>query len=190
MITSCDWHLRNIFGSFNYDTHDVPGLWRPSYPLHIQSFYIEAVTKWPPFCRRSFQMHFLEWKCRNWQLLVQPLMKILLKWHFHFSVYHFTYHMSSQSHPHPYPHLILIFISSPSHPHPYPHLILILNLIPIPISSSSSTLSLSPSHPHPQPHPYPHLILIFISSSSSSHLRIHPMTSVIPPIIISSAASL
>ena len=26
---------------------------------------IEAVTKWPPFCRRRFKMHFLEWKCVN-----------------------------------------------------------------------------------------------------------------------------
>ena len=24
-----------------------------------------AETKWPPFCRRSFQMHFLEWKYMN-----------------------------------------------------------------------------------------------------------------------------
>ena len=34
--------------------HDVP-----SY-LHI-----EAQTKWPPFPRQHFQMHFLEWKCMN-----------------------------------------------------------------------------------------------------------------------------
>ena len=25
--------------------------------------HIEAETKWPPFCRWHFQMHFLEWKC-------------------------------------------------------------------------------------------------------------------------------
>ena len=28
-------------------------------------YHIEAETKWPPFCRRHFQMHFLEWKCLN-----------------------------------------------------------------------------------------------------------------------------
>ena len=27
--------------------------------------YIEAETKWPPFSRRQFQMHFLEWKYIN-----------------------------------------------------------------------------------------------------------------------------
>ena len=27
--------------------------------------YSEAETKWPTFCRRHFQMHFLEWKCMN-----------------------------------------------------------------------------------------------------------------------------
>ena len=24
-----------------------------------------TLTRWPPFCRRHFQMHFLEWKCLN-----------------------------------------------------------------------------------------------------------------------------
>ena len=27
--------------------------------------HIEAETRWPPFPRRRFQMHFLEWKCIN-----------------------------------------------------------------------------------------------------------------------------
>ena len=27
--------------------------------------HIEAETKWTPFCRWHFQMHFLEWKCMN-----------------------------------------------------------------------------------------------------------------------------
>ena len=27
--------------------------------------HTEAETKWPPFFRRHFQMHFLEWKCIN-----------------------------------------------------------------------------------------------------------------------------
>ena len=27
--------------------------------------HIEAETEWPPFTRRHFQMHFLEWKCMN-----------------------------------------------------------------------------------------------------------------------------
>ena len=26
---------------------------------------IEAETKWPPFSRRHFQIHFLQWKCMN-----------------------------------------------------------------------------------------------------------------------------
>ena len=29
------------------------------------SWHIEAKTKWPPFSRRHFQIHFLEWKCMN-----------------------------------------------------------------------------------------------------------------------------
>ena len=28
---------------------------------------IETETKWPPFSRRYFQMHFLEWKCMNFE---------------------------------------------------------------------------------------------------------------------------
>ena len=28
-------------------------------------YHIEAETKWPPFSRRHFEMHFREWKCMN-----------------------------------------------------------------------------------------------------------------------------
>ena len=32
----------------------------------LGSEYVSLLeTKWPPFHRRYFQMHFLEWKCRN-----------------------------------------------------------------------------------------------------------------------------
>ena len=33
------------------------------YNNHIQ--HIEAETRWPPFFRRHFRTHFLEWKCYN-----------------------------------------------------------------------------------------------------------------------------
>ena len=35
--------------------------------IQVQALWIhiEADTKWPPFSRRHFQMHFLEWKCMN-----------------------------------------------------------------------------------------------------------------------------
>ena len=29
---------------------------------HVIRYQNEAETKWPPFCRRQFQSHFLEWK--------------------------------------------------------------------------------------------------------------------------------
>ena len=32
---------------------------------HFHIKHIEAETKWPPFRRRRFQRHFLEWKCMN-----------------------------------------------------------------------------------------------------------------------------
>ena len=32
--------------------------------------------------------HWLHWKLSFWQLVVQPVMKISSKWHFHFSVWH------------------------------------------------------------------------------------------------------
>ena len=34
-------------------------------PIYPTQLHIEAETKWPPFSRRHFQMHFLEWKCMN-----------------------------------------------------------------------------------------------------------------------------
>ena len=36
--------------------------WRP---LGEISLHNEAETKWPPICRRYFQMQFLEWNCMN-----------------------------------------------------------------------------------------------------------------------------
>ena len=30
-----------------------------------RNYHIEAETKWTPFSRRHFQMHFLVWKCMN-----------------------------------------------------------------------------------------------------------------------------
>ena len=36
--------------------HGIPSIW---------IWVIKAKAKWPPFCRRHFQMHFLEWKCIN-----------------------------------------------------------------------------------------------------------------------------
>ena len=37
--------------------------WRQTSRMHE---HIEPETKWPTFSRRPFQMHFLEWKCFNW----------------------------------------------------------------------------------------------------------------------------
>ena len=36
-----------------------------SHYQYSRSKQIEAETKWPPFSRRHFRMHFLEWKCIN-----------------------------------------------------------------------------------------------------------------------------
>ena len=33
--------------------------------ISLLCYHIEAETKWTPFPRRHFQMHFLEWKCMN-----------------------------------------------------------------------------------------------------------------------------
>ena len=44
----------------------------------LQAVYlIEAETKWLPFSRRHFQMHFLEWKCIHETVLIS--IKISLK---------------------------------------------------------------------------------------------------------------
>ena len=36
-----------------------------SHPITILAWHIEAELEWPPFRRRYFQMHFLEWKFMN-----------------------------------------------------------------------------------------------------------------------------
>ena len=45
---------RNSFMSGSYWAH------RKSEFMQVMSQHIEAWTKWPPFCRRYFQLHFLE----------------------------------------------------------------------------------------------------------------------------------
>ena len=40
-------------------------LFRCRYILCYQ--HIETKTEWPPFRKRNFQMHFLEWKCTNFE---------------------------------------------------------------------------------------------------------------------------
>ena len=40
-------------------------MWHPrpqSHPCFMTLYLISPWTKWPPFCRRYFQMHFCEWK--------------------------------------------------------------------------------------------------------------------------------
>ena len=34
-------------------------------PYQEPTSHIEAETRWPPLCRRHFLMHYLEWKCLN-----------------------------------------------------------------------------------------------------------------------------
>ena len=44
----------------------ISGLMHQSQVTHVcLSWHIEAETKWPPFSRRHFQIHFREWKCIN-----------------------------------------------------------------------------------------------------------------------------
>ena len=41
------------------------------YRLHNNQIvikHIETETKWPPFSRRHFQMHLLEWECMNFDI--------------------------------------------------------------------------------------------------------------------------
>ena len=38
---------------------------------------IEAETKWPPFCRRYFEMDFLEWNCMKFDWRLFPINNIL-----------------------------------------------------------------------------------------------------------------
>ena len=39
--------------------------WAIEQNCDIKGLDNEVETKWPPFSRRNFQMHFLEWKCMN-----------------------------------------------------------------------------------------------------------------------------
>ena len=39
--------------------------WHELYTLRPRSLHIEAETKWPPFRRRHFDVHFLQWKRMN-----------------------------------------------------------------------------------------------------------------------------
>ena len=41
--------------------------------------YIDAETKWTPFCRRHFQMHFLEWKYMNFRISIKTSLKFVPK---------------------------------------------------------------------------------------------------------------
>ena len=43
----------------------VPVVGWPSSGQVLGWLHIEAETRWPPFPRQRFEMHFLEWKCRN-----------------------------------------------------------------------------------------------------------------------------
>ena len=51
------WHALYVFQSQVIDTIVIQ---QCRYKSHIV-----AETKWPPFSRLNFQMHFLEWKCKN-----------------------------------------------------------------------------------------------------------------------------
>ena len=44
--------------------------------LWVGCYHFEVETRWPPFSRRHFQMHFLEWKYNK--PLSEPMMIILL----------------------------------------------------------------------------------------------------------------
>ena len=68
----CIWHTVNTTTKQCYQrpmTIYQWGMWWKFYldiichklPLE----HLEAETKWPPFSRRHFQTHFLEWKCMN-----------------------------------------------------------------------------------------------------------------------------
>ena len=37
-------------------------IWRDIVSLRESMALMQAKTKWPPICKRHFQMHFLEWK--------------------------------------------------------------------------------------------------------------------------------
>ena len=68
-ILICRAFSANVWAKHAGDWPDnvwVHFLWTPHWPGRINFWYhIEAETKWPPFSRRHFQMHFLEWKCMN-----------------------------------------------------------------------------------------------------------------------------
>ena len=46
-----------LYGNMNVDYQ--------SFRYWLIAFSTPAETRWPPFSRRHFQMHFLEWKCIN-----------------------------------------------------------------------------------------------------------------------------
>ena len=52
-----------IFVGFVARVEDVNNSW--VYCDWIRILHIETETKWPPFSRRHFQVHFLEWKYIN-----------------------------------------------------------------------------------------------------------------------------
>ena len=46
---------------------NIKTLWVPGATIHpFACWHIKAETRWPPFRRRHFQIHFLSWKCMNY----------------------------------------------------------------------------------------------------------------------------
>ena len=65
------WGMLNVSCVFNtQETFSI------DHEIYIQYYYalfghyhhVETDKKLPPFCKRHFQMHFLEWKCMNFAL--------------------------------------------------------------------------------------------------------------------------
>ena len=85
MVPSCKINRKSWFGSFGVSNEimlcmsemfiaisqtecedtDMGGFlrWLPYWQRRYQ--YIRAKTTWLPYCRQHFQMHFLEWKSKN-----------------------------------------------------------------------------------------------------------------------------
>ena len=61
-FASCALCYMQIYQTRRADTYQFKhhGMW-------LSLKHIEAETKWTPFRRRHFQMHFLEWKCMNFE---------------------------------------------------------------------------------------------------------------------------
>ena len=62
---SCEFFLTHcglvtLNGDINIFIHQIIPIWQ--FTEASRSSHIEAETKWSPFSRRHFQMHFLEWK--------------------------------------------------------------------------------------------------------------------------------